>query len=203
MAILSDNITTDKDKLIRFLFLNIAYLLKQSRDRIKYEGPQYGDIELGFAVTMFRVDHKAYDYATEYFRLMGKEVVRECGVTMSVSFDTPEENNAFRDRFKALMDHAEEELAGIGDRTPHEHYFLKCNPVIVGTEDGESNHWIYLQAEIKDDLDRHVCEDILGDSEISGDDGRMEIKVSCYRKKWRDKMVRYLRGIGIKKIPPY
>ncbi len=80
---------TDQDKLIRFLFLNLAYFLKQSREVIKYEDPQYSSANTGFAITMFRVEYKAYDYATECFRLLGKEPVRECGVTMSVSFDTP------------------------------------------------------------------------------------------------------------------
>ena len=78
---------TDQDKLIRFLFLNLAYFLKQSREVIKYEDPQYSSANTGFAITMFRVEYKAYDYATECFRLLGKEPVRECGVTMSVSFD--------------------------------------------------------------------------------------------------------------------
>ena len=173
--------------------------MKQSGERIKYEEPQYGNADLGFAITMFRVDHKAYDYATQCFGLMGKKVVRECGVTMSVSFDSSEENNAFRDNFRALMDQAEEELAGIGDRTPHEYHFLKCNPVIVGTEDGQSNHWIYLQAEIEDDLDLRVLEKILGDCEMTdGDSGRVDVKVSSYLKKWRDWLVRYLKEIGVR-----
>ncbi len=50
-------------KLQEYVFLNLAYLLKQSREAIKFEHPQYGDPNLGFAITMFRVDHKAYDYA--------------------------------------------------------------------------------------------------------------------------------------------
>lgn len=197
MDILNDTTITGKDKIIRFLFLNISYLLKQSGDRIKYEVPQYDNPELGYAITMFRVDHDAYDYATECFKLMGKDVVRECGVTMSVSFDTPEENNAFMERFKALVDQADEELAGIGDRTPHEHYFLKCNPVIVGTEDGQSNHYVSLRAEIEDDLDRAVCEEVLGDCEMSGDARTVAIKVSCCRKKWRDRLVRYMEGMKV------
>jgi hypothetical protein len=188
---------TDQNKLIRFLFLNIAYFLKQSRETIKYEEPQYGNADLGFAISVFRVDHKFYDYAVECFRLLGKEPVRECGVTMSVSFDTPEETNTFRDHFRAFVDQAEAELGKMGTLTPHEYYFLKCAPVIIGTEDGQSNHYVFLQVTVQDDLDREVCEEILGDCEIIGDDGTVEIKVSCYRKKWRDKLVRYLRGIDI------
>ncbi len=187
---------TGQDKLLRFLFLNIAYLLKQSREVIKYEVPQYGNADLGFAVTMFRVDHKAYDYAVECFRLLGKKPVRECGVTMSVSFYTPEENNAFRDHFRELMDQAEEELCKIGTLTPHEYFFMKCSPVIVVTEYAPSGHYVLLQATVEDDLDRSVCKEILGDCEMSGCDGTVEIKVLCYRKKWRNKLVRYLKGIG-------
>ncbi len=187
---------TGQDKL-RFMFLNLAYLLKQSREIIKYEEPQYGNPNLGFAITMFRVDHKAYDYANQCFRLLGKEPLRECGVTMSVSFDTPEENNAFRDLFRELMDQAYAELEKISDLTPHEYYFLKCAPVVIGTEDGQSNHYVLLQATVDDDLDRSVCEEILGDCEMSGGDGTVEVRVSCYRKKWRDRLVRYLREIKV------
>lgn len=183
---------TDQDKLIRFLFLNLAYFLKQSREVIKYEDPQYSSANTGFAITMFRVDYKAYDYATECFRLLGKEPVRECGVTMSVSFDTPKENNNFRDRFRALMDQAGKNLEKIGALTPHEYYFLKCAPVVIGTEDGQSNHYVSLQATVQDDLDKELCEAVLGDCEMSDDAGTVEIKVSCYRKKWRDQLVRYL-----------
>ena len=191
------NNITDKNKLINFLCLNIAYILKQSSDVIKYEDPQYGNADLGFAVTMFRVDHAAYDYATQCLRLLGKDPARECGVTMSVSFDTPEENNAFMDQFRVLMDQADEELEKLGTMTPHEYYFLQCAPVIIGTEDGQSNHYVLLQVTVEDDLDMRVCEDVLGDCVMSGDDGTVEIKVSCYRKKWRDKLVRYLEGIGV------
>ena len=91
---------TDQKKRLRFLSLNLVYLLKKNREVVKHEELQYGNAELGFAITMFRVDHKAYDYAAECFRLLGKEPSRECGVTMSVSFDAPEENNAFRNHFR-------------------------------------------------------------------------------------------------------
>ncbi len=202
VSILNDT-STNNDKLIGFLFLNLAYLLKQRGESIQYDRPYDGDPELGFAITMFRVGRDAYDYATRCFELMGKKVVRECGVTMSVSFDTHEENIDFKNRFKLLMDRAEKELTEIGDRTPYEHYFLKSNPVIVGTEDGQNNHWIYLQAEIGDALDWEVRREILGDSEITGGDGgTVKLVVSCYRKKWRDRMVRYLVDLGVEKIHP-
>jgi hypothetical protein len=187
----------DKNKLIKFFFLNIAYLLKDSREVIKYEEPQYGNADLGFAVTIFRVDHKAYDYAVKCFKLLGKKPARECGVTMSVNFDTPEENTAFRDHFRVLMDQAGEELSKIGTLTPHEYYFLKCSPMITGTEDDQSNHYVLLQATLQDHLDKEVCEEVLGDCKIDGDVGMVAITVSCYRKKWRDQLVRYLKGIRL------
>jgi hypothetical protein len=115
---------------------------------------------------------------------------------MSVNLDTVSEKNDFFDRFKMMMEQAEDELLMIGGLTPHEYYFLNCNPVIAGTEDGQNNHYVFLQAEIRDDLDREVCRVILGDCEIEGD-GRVDIKVSCYRKKWRDRLVRYLEGLGV------
>lgn len=50
---------------------------------------------------------------------------------------------------------------------------------------------------MQDDLDRRVCEDVLGDCEITGEDGTVEIKASCYRKKWSDRLVRYMKGIKV------
>jgi hypothetical protein len=44
---------------------------------------------------------------------------------MSVSFDTPDENNAFRDRFQALVNQADEQLNRLENRTPQEYYFCK------------------------------------------------------------------------------
>lgn len=44
-----------------------------------------------------------------------------------------------------------------------------------------------------------MCEVILGDCEISviPDDEPTEIKVLCYRKKWRDRLVQYLKYLGL------
>lgn len=175
------------------ILINLAYLLKESRETIKYEDPQYGNPNLGFAITVFRVDHKFYDYTDQCLRLMGKKPVRECGVTMSVSFNTPEENNSFRDNFKLRMDQGEELLVGLGDRTPQEHYFLKTKPIIKSIEDTPNNHFIFLLA---DDVDRQVLGEVLGDHDVVDmGDAKVQIKVLCYRKKWRDKMVRYLSNL--------
>ena len=95
------------------------------------------------------------------------------------------------------MVQAEEELSRMGTLTPHEYYFLKCAPAVIGTEDGQNNHYVSLQATVDNDLDKEVCREVLGDCEIIGDIGTVEIKVSCYRKKWRDRLVSYLRGIGV------
>jgi len=187
-------------KLQENLFLNLAYLLEESGEAIKFEHPQYGDPNLGFAITMFRVDHKAYDYADQCFRLLGKDPVRECGVTMSVTFDTPEETDVLRIRFKSLLEEAHSKLQGLfGSRTPQEHYFLKTNPVILGIDETPSNHFLFLRANVVDDLDRSICQDVLGDCEFDESDYLLtKIKVSCYRKKWRDQQVRYLKEIGVK-----
>ena len=190
-----NNFTTDQDKQTRFLFLNLAYILRKKRQEIKYGNPQWDDPEKGFSITMFRVGPEAYAFAEQCCKALGKEPLLECGTTMSVNLDTVSEKNDFFDRFKMMMEQAEDELLMIGGLTPHEYYFLNCNPVIAGTEDGQNNHYVFLQAEIRDDLDREVCRVILGDCEIEGD-GRVDIKVSCYRKKWRDRLVRYLEGLG-------
>lgn len=188
-----------QDKLTRYLFLNLVYLLNQNRQVIKYEAPQHGDPNLGFAITMFRVDPKAHEYAVEYFRLLGKDPVRECGVTMSVSFDTPEQNNASREQFKVLVDEAEELLRSLADRTPHEHFFLELNPVLIGIENTQNNHFILLQANAVDDIDDRVLCEVLGDYDIvdKPNNEPVEIRVKCYRKKWRDGLVRHLIQLGI------
>ncbi len=182
-----------------YLFLNLSYLLEESGAKIQFGEPQYGNPETGFSITMYRVGAKCYEYAVECLNALGKKPVRECGVTMSVSFDTPEENNAFRDRFQALMDQAEDLVHSLKDRTPDEHYFLKLNPIIKGIEDTPNNHFIFLQASVVDDVDERVLDEVLGDYDIDdmSYDEPVEIKMICYRKKWRDRLVRYLRGLGI------
>ena len=76
-------------KLQEYLFLNLAYLLKESGEKIQFGVPQYSNPETGFSITMFRVDLKAYDVTVECFNALGKDPIRECGVTISVTFDTP------------------------------------------------------------------------------------------------------------------
>ena len=113
---------------------------------------------------------------------------------------TPDENNAFRNQFKALFDQAEGLVHSLEDRTPQEYYFLKLNPVFLGIEDTQNNHFILLQAHVVDDVDERVLSEVLGDYEIVDmpDDESVEIRVKCYRKKWRDRLVRHLKQLGIK-----
>jgi len=189
---------TDSNKLLHFLFLKLVYLLRASNEVLLYGEPQYSSAETGFAITMFKVDHKAYNYVSECFRILGKEPSMECGVTMSVTFDTPEENIAFKNHFKFLMKQAQGRFKRLCGKTPNEHYFLKMNPVIIGTENTPSNHFIFLQADVLDDVDKIVLNELLGDHDIKVmPDEKIEIKVLCYRKKWRDKMVRYLSNFGV------
>ena len=72
--------------------------------------------------------------------------------------------------------------------------FLILNLILI-----PNNHFLYLRADIVDDLDRSICQDLLGDCEFDESDAKVTtIKVSCYRKKWRYQLVRYLRKLGIK-----
>ncbi len=187
-------------KLQEYLFLNLAYLLKESGEKTQYGEPQYSNPDTGFSITMFRVNNKAYDIAVECFNALGKNPIRECGVTMSVTFDTPEENDALRIRFKSLLEEAHSKLQGLFcSRTPQEHYLLKTNPVLLGVDETPNNHFLFLRADIADDLDRSICQGLLGDCEFVESDGKATtIKVSCYRKKWRSQLVRYLKNLGVR-----
>ena len=62
-------------KLQEYLFLNLAYLLKESGEKIQFGEPQYSSPDIGFSITMFRVDHKAYDLAVECFNILGKDPI--------------------------------------------------------------------------------------------------------------------------------
>jgi len=67
---------------------------------------------------------------------------------------------------------------------------------LLRTEDNQSNHYVFLQATVEDDLDRDVCQEVLGDCEVINNDGTVDIEISCYRKKWRDRLLCYPRNIG-------
>lgn len=190
---------TDQNKLLRFLFLKLVFLLRERNEVVLYGEPQYSSAETGFAITMYKVDHKAYDYVTECFGILGKKPSRECGVTMSVTFDTVEENIEFKKYFKSLMQQAQSRFKKLCAKTPDEHYFLKLNPVFLGIEDTQNNHFILLQAHVVDDVDERVLSEVLGDYEIVDmpDDEPVEIRVKCYRKKWRNGLVRHLIQLGI------
>jgi len=204
---LNNNIA-DQEKLLQYLFLNLAYLLRESREVIKYENPQYGDPALGFAITVFRINNKFYDYADQCFRLMGKITVRECGITMSVSFDTSKENDSFRENFKLRMRQAEERLPALNGKTPQEFYLLHFNPVIKNVTSTNSKHYVALQADIHDAVELHCLREALDPwadykrikdyHEITVDDNcNADIQMVFYRIRTRKKFLRYLKELNV------
>lgn len=189
---------TDEEKLLQYLFLNLAFLLDRYKQTIHYGAPYNTGVETGMAVTMFYIDNRAYEYAAECLTVMGKPPCRECGVTSSVTFETTEETDAFRNEFKSRVEQAKEQLAELDGKTPQEYFFLKTNPIIKDIKNTENNHFIYLQANIIDDLDRRVCKAVLGEHEIIDMTREItEIKVVCWRKKWRDRLAWCLRKLGV------
>ena len=204
---MTDTITY-QNKLTRYLFLNLAYILEQKRAVIKYENPNFGDANLGFAITMFRIDHEAYDYADQCFRILGKDPVRECGVTISVTFYTPEENIEFRMRFKSLLDEAQKRLPALNGKTPQEFYMLQLKPLITEIVSTDSKHCVALQADINDAVDLlgleetfepwTDCERIRDYHEITiDDDGKADVQMVFYRIRTRKKFILYLKGLGV------
>lgn len=85
----------------------------------------------------------------------GQRTFTECGVTMSVAFQPPGENDEFKGRFNSLISQAQERLSRLKNTTPQEHYFLKTNHKIIRIKETLNNH-IFLRADIVDDLERHV-----------------------------------------------
>ena len=201
----------DQDKLIEYLFFCLAYVLKESRETIQYGTSQYGDPETSFSIVMLNIDHVGYDYATECFRVLGIEPLRECGPVMSVEFETAGENDKFKEHFKSLLDRAEKELMLLNDKTPQEYFFLKTCPVIKEVASTDSKHFVVLQADVQDAVDRLCVEETMQPwtdyerirdyYEISvEDDGTAEIRVVFYRLRKQKKFVRYLKKLELQDL---
>ncbi len=184
------------------MLINIVYSLKKRGERITCEKPYYSDVNLGFCITMIRVASSVYDYAERCFQVMGLEASRECGVTMCVHFERTEKRDNFWRVFESLVKDAEKFISEIGFLSPIERHFLNCHPVITGTNDEKGNYIVFLRITIKDDLDRELCFcylDDFGCCEISGDYGILNVSVWWKRKKGRDRLIRYLQAIGVRK----
>ncbi len=196
-------------KLQEYLFLNLAYLLEESGAKIQFGNPQYGDAALGFAITMFRVGAKCYEYAIRCLQSLGEDPVRECGVTTSVTFYTPEENLEFRMRFKSLLDEAQKRLPSLNGKTPQEFYMLQLKPLITEIVSTDNKHCVALQADIHDAVDLLCleetfepwtdCERIRDYQEITiDDDGKADVHMVFYRIRTRKKFILYLKELGVK-----
>lgn len=192
------NSTPGQDKLLDYLFLCLAYELKQDKDKIIYQEPVWSDPETTFSIVMYRsgVTHECCCLCIE---TLGGSWQRECGPVTTAYSKSQEECDELKSRFISLLDNAQERLAGLNDKNPQEYFFLKTNPKIIRIEETPNNHFVFLKADIVDELDRHVCEAVLGNCEISviPDDEPSEIKLVCDRKKWRDQLVRYLKNLGL------
>jgi len=194
-----------RSRLLQYLFLNLAYLLKQYREQIHYGTPQYNSADTaGFTIFIFRVSFETYTYAIRCFEALGcKRIIRECGTTIAVLSQTPEENLALKTQFTTLLDEAEENLVLIGGKTPQEYYALQTRPVIMDVYNTHHKHFVVLQAEF-DAFSRFIWGEagwgkIIEDDGICSaiDCGREKILVSFHKRRPRDRFVRYLKGIGV------
>jgi len=196
------------NRLIEYLFICLAHILRESNQKIQYGTTQYGNPHTGFSITMFHIDHDGYYYAEKCFDILGKASLRECGPTMSVCFNTPEETNAFKNRFMAYMEQAEERLSELNGNAPQEFYALKANPKISEIISTQSNHIVLLKANFHDAIDELAfCEMMKPWTDIESirdyfeiedcDDGNAEIRVVFYKLKNQKRFIRYLATLGI------
>jgi len=88
---------------------------------------------------------------------------------------------------------------------------LQLHPTIKKVASTNSNHFVVLQSEIKDDVDLISVKDVMKpwiDSERIRDhneitferDGVAEIRVVFYRIRTQKKFIRYLKESGIKEV---
>lgn len=198
------------EKLIKYLFLNLVHIVRNSDDIIRYGTPQYSSAETGFTMVLYRVAHEGYDYANYGFHALGcRNSHNECGPTISLQFDSSEEKEAFKQSLLKVLEEAEGQLNLLGDRTPQESYILKTNPVIVDTYSTQNEHITVLNTDIKDAVDFLAWKEIL---EPWADNDRLrdyyeieihpdkpdEIKLVFYRRRKRDKFLRYLSKLNNK-----
>jgi hypothetical protein len=114
-----------------------------------YGTPQYKN-EIGFSLIIFRVPNEARDYVIECLKVLGCDRInRECGVTTTFLFDSPEESNAMKAKFVVLLEEAQEKgLSALNGLNPQEYYMLQTHAVIIDVCNTNSKHFIVLQAEI-------------------------------------------------------
>ena len=203
-----NDVSFNYGKLVRFFFLNMAYLLRESNETIQYGTTQYGDPEKGFSITMLKVDHSAYDYATECFMLLGGDPKRECGPTIASSFESVEDCEDFKSNFMSLLEDANDRLKKMLNLTPQEYSILKTAPTIQKAFSTDSKHYTVLSAMFSDISDMMIWENFLRPwndtervrdySEVDADgDGTAEIIMTCYKLRKQKKFIKYLRGLGI------
>ena len=191
-------------QLAKYLFLHLAYLLKKYDEQIHYGHPQYNSAQTGFTIFIFRVSFETYTFCTRCLESLDcKLTIRECGTTIAALSNTPEENIAFKNQFMLLLDEAEKQLVLIGGKTPQEYYALQTNPVITDIYNTDHEHFVVLEANV-DPFSRLIWGE-LGFGKIiencgmavDGEDGHEKILVRFYKKRTRDRFLRYLRGLGV------
>ncbi len=189
----------DKGKLLYYLFLCLVYELKNDNAEAILQEPVWSDPETTFSILLNYAGAVSHDYCCSCIEALDGKWRRECGTTTTAYMNSKVERDEVKNRFLALLDNAQRRLAGFYDRSPQEHYFLKTNPVLLGIDETPNNHFLFLRADIADGLDSSICNDLLGDCEFDESDGKATtIKVSCYRKKWRSQLVRYLKNLGVR-----
>jgi hypothetical protein len=201
----------DQDKLLDYLFFCLAYELKQDRDSVIFKEPEWTNAETSFSIVMYRSGHVAHDYCSSCIKALGAICRWECGPVKTACMQSKEERDEVKNKFESRLQNAQKQLAVLNGRTPQEYFFLKAHPVVLETASTDNNHFVILQADIRDAVDLLCVEETLTPwadydrirdyFEITVDDNsRAEIKVVLYRIRKQKKFIRYLKNLE-KKLP--
>ena len=203
------NLDQQQAKLIQYLFLNLVHIVRNSDDIIRYGQSQYHSADTSFTMVLYRIAHVGFDYANYGFHALGcPNAHNEAGPTISLQFSSQKERDAFKAKLMNVLEEAENQLNLLNDRTPQESYILKTNPVIVDTFSTNNEHIVLMNAKISDAVDflalKECCEPWADNDRIRDyyeitvhPDKPAKIKLVFYRRRKRDKFLRYMKNLGV------
>ena len=183
--------------------------MKKDRDRVIYQKPVRSDPESTFSIVINRSSTVSFDYCRLCINALGGENRRECGPVTTVYAKSQAQRDEIKTIFKSFLHDAQKRLGDLNTKTPQEFYMLQLQPTILEVDSTDSNHFVVIQFEIKDDIDLISVKDVMRpwiNSERIRDhngitfkgNGIADVRVVFYRIRTQKKFIHYLNKLGLR-----